>query len=292
MTAEVNEFKDYNQHLDSHLGLWVSDLKEIMEKLEKSSQNFYAMMFKSNEETYYSMITQACNGYYIEFISDKATGVEKSKFHETKEVRFDFTSFSKPTKSPYPIKASRATTHIDEMVNFYTEVIKGELLGKDTVDGVETARVKLNNADVILHFVNRPAPEDAKFTVEQLEAFVNSVHDKYVKSTSCGFDQHADHHWAYDQQSWTETLSSVAKKLEAGKHKYRWFSLPGDMHQIYAFDPSGWTFQLDFSPGNDVPSECASYSAACKSDDGCYGQGICNTESPFFVYELQKFLTI
>jgi hypothetical protein len=250
------------------------------------------MKFTSNGETYYSVMTMPCGGYYIELISEKATDIEKSKFHETKEERFDFTDFTKPSKEPYPIKVSRATTHIDEMVNFYTEVIKGKLLDKKEVDGTTIARVKLNSADVILHFVDRPAPEGAKFTVKQLETYVNSVHDKYVKSTNCGFDQFADHHWAYDSQSFTETLSSVAKKLEEGGHKYRWFSLPGDMHQIYAFDPSGWTFQLDLQPGNDVPEKTASYSAACKSDDGCYGQGLCNNESPYFVYELQKFLQI
>lgn len=286
MTAEVNGFAEYNQHLDSHLGLWVTDLKSILSELEENSQDHYAMKFTSAEETYYSVITQACDGYYIEFFSDKAEGVEKSKFHETKEVRFDFTDFKNPEKDFYPIQVSRATTMIDEMVNFFTEIVKGELLKKETVDGVEIARVKLNNADVILNFVNRPAPEGAKFTVKDLEDYVNSTHDKYVKSTHCGFDQHADHHWAYDQMSWTETLSSVAKKLEAGGHKYRWFSLPGGMHQIYAFDPSGWTFQLDWSDGNDVPSEVATYAADCKSNDGCYGQGICDNESPYFMYEL------
>lgn len=157
---------------------------------------------------------------------------------------------------------------------------------KTTDDGTEFAIVKLNNAGVQLHFVNRPAPASAQFSVKDLETYVNSVHDQYVKSVNCGFDQHADHHWAYDSQSWTETLSTVSKKLAAGGYKYRWFGLPGGMYQIYAFDPSGWTFQLDLQPGNDTPSTSASYSAACKSDDGCYGQGLCdNISSPFFQYE-------
>ena len=52
--------------------------------------------------------------------------------------------------------------------------------------------------------------------------------------------------------------------------------------QIYAFDPSGWTFQLDWLEGNDAPRKIASYSAACKSNDGCYGQGLCNEEEDVF----------
>ena len=53
---------------------------------------------------------------------------------------------------------------------------------------------------------------------------------------------------------------------------------PGGMSQIYAFDPSGWTLQLDWLPGDDVPRRLPTYSAACKSNDGCYGQGLCNND--------------
>ena len=134
----------------------------------------------------------------------------------------------------------------DEMVKFYTEVIGGEVTKRSTSNsGVQTTIVKLTHADAKLYFVNRPAPSDSKFSVADLEKYVNSVHDQYVKSTSCGFDQYADHHWAYDARGNDITLSSVATKLESGGYKYRWFALPGSMHQIYAFDPSGWTFQLD-----------------------------------------------
>ena len=52
--------------------------------------------------------------------------------------------------------------------------------------------------------------------------------------------------------------------------------------QIYAFDPSGWTIQLDWAAGNDVPRKVATYSAACKSNDGCYGQGLCDEEEDVF----------
>jgi hypothetical protein len=173
------------------------------------------------------------------------------------------------------------------MIDFYTNVVSGSLISRESVNGVDIAKVELDNAKAILHFVNRPADERADFTVEDLETYVNSVHDKYVKSTNCGFDQHADHHVAYDSmRSKGEDLSTVSKKLESGGHKYRWFELPSGTHQIYAFDPSGWTIQLDLAEGSDTPKTAASYSAACKSQDGCYGQGLCDDESPFFTYEL------
>jgi len=284
-TEEVNDFKDgYTQHLDSHLGVWVSDLKSTVEKFDKNKVTYYGMTWNDDGSDYYSVMTAPCGGYYIEFLSEKATGIESSTFHKTEENRFDFKNFSHPEMDFRPIKVSRATTKMDEMIHFYTKIIEGSLIRNVTVDGVHIAWVKLNYAqDMVLQFVNRPETKSAKFTVKDLEDYVNGVHDKYVKSHSCGFDQFADHHWAYDGfNDKTESLSSVAKKLDAAGYKYRWFQISGQgSTQIYAFDPSGWTFQLDWSPGNDVPKKIASYSAACKSNDGCYGQGLCNDENVF-----------
>jgi len=287
-TAEVNDFKDgYNQHLDSHLGVWVSDLTATIDKLESNSVPHYAMTWSIGEyHNYYSVMVTACGGFYIEFLSQRASGVDASKFHSVKETRFDFTNFSQPEplREYGPIIVSRATTKIDEMIAFYTEIVEGTVTKRETVDGVEIAQVQLQNApDMVMQFVNRPPPATAKFSVEDLENYVNSVHDQYIKSTNCGFDQFADHHWAYDARTQSETLSSVAKKLDAKGHKYRWFEIQYPSHngyQIYAFDPSGWTFQLDFMPGNNVPRQVATYSPNCKSNDGCYGQGMCNSEWP------------
>lgn len=117
------------------------------------------------------------------------------------------------------------------MISFYTETIGGEVVERKTLeDGTKYAVVKLTHADTQLIFIDRPAPEGSKFTVGDLEDYVNSVHDEYVKSVNCGFDQHADHHWAYDVRTTDITLSSVSKKLEEGGHKYRWFGLPDNKH--------------------------------------------------------------
>merc|ERR1719310_2522843 len=124
------------------------------------------------------------------------------------------------------------------MIDFYTKVFKGKLLKNGTTaDGVEYAWVQLDSApNMAIHFINRPAPKDAKFSVKDLEDYVNGVHDEYVKSPSCGFDQFADHHWAYDGSGRTETLSSLAKKLDKAGYKYRWFDIGQGTVQIYAFD--------------------------------------------------------
>ena len=102
---QVNDFEDgYNQHLDSHLGVWVSDLKSTMEQLEKDKAPHYAMTWTEGRDSYYSVMTVPCGGFYIEFLSEKATGIADSKFHKTKEIRFAFGNFSHPEMEYRPIK--------------------------------------------------------------------------------------------------------------------------------------------------------------------------------------------
>jgi hypothetical protein len=294
MTQEVGNFKQYNQHMDSNVGILTEDLSTYINKLDESGAYPYMKLtYDYDGSSFYTVLVQACDGFYVEIMSEIVSQhdtadfikMDEPRLHHDKELwQLDSTSKDKV------VKVSRATTKISEMISFYTQTIGGEVIEHKHKNGVEYAIVKLTHADAQLVFVNRPAPEGAKFTVEDLENYVNSVHDKYVKSVNCGFDQHADHHWAYDARTNDITLSSVAKKLEAGGYKYRWFGLPDNKHQIYAFDPSGWTIQLDLSEGNDVPSTTATYSAACKSDDGCYGQGLCDeAQGNHFMYNTKSW---
>lgn len=285
--AEVGDWFLYNQHMDSHVGIWTNDLSGYVAKIEKNGNKYIKLTWEQNHQTYYSVVGEACPGFFFELISDVSQGLTLEEHTFVNEPRLDTTTLQASYDVDTVVKVSRATTRIDEMIDFYTNVIGGSQISKTELDdGTIWAIVKLDHADAELHFVNRPAPQGSKFSVADLEDMVNSVHDKYVKSTNCGFDQYADHHWAYDcmQGGNTLTLSAVSKRLEEGGHKYRWFGLPGGNYQIYAFDPSGWTLQLDLSSGSDVPSTTASYSAACKSDDGCYGQGLCDDvkEGQFF----------
>ena len=292
ITNEVGDFKEMNQHMDSAAGIYTDDLSKYITKLENSDVKYPYFMQKavSDGKTSYTLMAQACPAYFVEILSDNAPSAhDTSDWTVTDELRFDWTDFESSSTDKV-VKVSRATTMLNEMVSFYTETIGGTVTKRSTSNsGTQTVIVKLTHADAQLHFVNRPASDSAKFTTADLEKYVNSVHDEYIKSTNCGFDQYADHHWAYDARSPQISdldLSSIAKKLQAGNYKYRWFETPNDRHLIYAFDPSGWTFQLDIAEGDNVPETCASYSAACKSNDGCYGQGICNNyQGDEFVYE-------
>lgn len=213
--------------MDSHLGVWTNSLSAYVSKLNDAGHSMIKMSFENSGDTFYSVMTMACPGFFVEFITDSDSGLDTWEYTLVDEPRLDFSSWTQPSTSQDTIvKVSRATTMIDEMVDFYTNVIGGTVLSRTTsTDGTEFAVVKLTYADAQIQFVNRPATAGQTFTVLDLETYVNSVHNTYVKSTNCGFDQYADHHWAYDSMN-TITLSEISEKLEAGGHKYRWFGLP------------------------------------------------------------------
>merc|ERR1719464_1116670 len=96
-SAEVNDFKDgYNQHLDSHLGVWVSDLSATISALNKANQDFYGMTWKVRNQSHYSVMTQACGGFYIEFLSRRRMKPDGATFHAVDDVQFDFSNFTVP----------------------------------------------------------------------------------------------------------------------------------------------------------------------------------------------------
>lgn len=57
----------------------------------------------------------------------------------------------------------------------------------------------------------------------------------------------------------------------------------GGITQLYMVDPTGFGIQFD-GPARDAPKNLPTYSANCKSDDGCTGQGKCNDTDIFFKF--------
>jgi len=99
----------------------------------------------------------------------------------------------------------------------------------------------------------------------------------------CGFDQWFDNHYAYDGTAGSS--AALDRYVENAKNNglpYHWWTVPSGMYQIYVIDPTGFSVQYDghaTNPPKDVPT----YSAACKSNDGCSGQGICKPSEFFFL---------
>lgn len=211
VTDQLNWF-DYNQHMDSHLGVYTNDLNGYATKLESNNIDNLKFTWTWNHEEYYSILTEACPGFFVELISAKSAApmFDSIHFRKVEEPRLLLSENIVTASGDSVVKVSRATTRIDEMIDFY-ETLGGSLQSKEELDdGTIWAIVKMDNAAAELHFVNRPAPEGSTFTVADYEDYMNSVHDKYVKSTNCGFDQYADHHWAYDNPMGSLTLTEAA----------------------------------------------------------------------------------
>lgn len=146
--------------MDSNLGVWTNKLSDYSAKLEANNINNIKFAFKYEEKTYYSILAQACTGFFVELIGDQDVTMNAEEFKFVNEPRMIFPQGSPSYSVDTVIKVSRATTRIDEMVDFYTNVIGGTTIHpKTTTDGIEWAVVKLTYADAHLHFVNRPAAE-------------------------------------------------------------------------------------------------------------------------------------
>lgn len=113
--------------MDSNLGIWTNSLSSYSTKLENNKINNIKFSFRYEERTYYSILAQACPGYFVELIGDQDMTMNAEEFALIDEPRMIFPNGSPNYDSDTVIKVSRATTRIDEMIDFYTNVIGGEV---------------------------------------------------------------------------------------------------------------------------------------------------------------------
>ena len=110
---------------------------------------------------------QACQGYFVEMISDQISMHDENDFEWTDEPRFYAKDWVKPKNGDdRVIKVSRASYNVEETAHFYSTIIDGKILKEETsTDGTHFVIIKLEHADVQVHIVKRDPPEDSIFTV-------------------------------------------------------------------------------------------------------------------------------
>jgi len=128
VSEQINWF-DYNQHMDSHFGVYTNDLNGYAIKMENNKISNLKFTWIWNNEEYYSILAEACPGFFVELIStvSAATGLDATNFKKVSEPRIDVTTDFSSYTSDTIVKVSRATTRIDEMIDFYTNVLGGSL---------------------------------------------------------------------------------------------------------------------------------------------------------------------
>jgi len=127
-----------------------------------------------------------------------------------------------------PIALSRAVTDFDGVKKFYGDVMGGTVVQQTSYheDGSEWLVMQLPNALTHIHFVKRPEKANSTFTVADFIKVHTDAHDKYIESPTCGFDQWADDHWAYDFKGGV-MADEVVEKLKANNFSYKVFNALG-----------------------------------------------------------------
>jgi len=158
-------------------------------------------------------------------------------------------------------------------------------------DGSEVLVVALYKPDNIVQInfwqgttaVN-PMEDDDLWTPALWETYMLGVHDEEFVSSTCGNDQWLDNHYSFDCTSDCQDvidISVYADQADKLGLKYHWWSV-GPVAQLYVSDPTGWMIQFGGMTSSG-PSYKPTYSADCKSDDGCEGRGYCNNHAINFV---------
>lgn len=81
--------------MDSHAGIWTNDLSGYVTKLNAAGHKMIKMSWSGNKQysdrIYYSVLTEACPGFFFELISDDSSGLKTDEFKFVEEPRLDFT---------------------------------------------------------------------------------------------------------------------------------------------------------------------------------------------------------
>lgn len=110
--------------------------------------------------------------------------------------------------------------------------------------------------------------------MKDFEDYMHSVHQEVFKSDVCGLDQWIDNRYAYGIYDGKHHIDTYADHAKSLGYPYHWVQAGPDV-QLFVVDPTGFGIQFD-GPSLNPPADLPFYSDACKSNDGCTGQGLCN----------------
>lgn len=103
-------------------------------------------------------MVEGCSGYFVEIISEEVSKHDTEDFIFMDEPRLYINEDirkSVPDNYDTVVKVSRATSDIEAMIKFYTEITPGTVVKREKKeDGTEIAVVKFNGgAEIYAQFV-------------------------------------------------------------------------------------------------------------------------------------------
>eukprot|EP01084_Bolivina_argentea_P197901 339031_1 len=303
---------NYDSFLDFNIAFWVQSLDDYIEKWQqfaiskdKTDTDFGPVQFQYIGIEWYYKLT------YID-LQIKSTDYKNNKFYSLlihspqSGINYEFISFKKPSdkyyknikwissdiqratfiqmNDPYPwnrpdkaliipVRISRATTNLDEMLEFYMNVMEAKLLYNsngvivDTLGGdnvaTKTAFLIAGDTKIELQFSERESWYTAgDFTLRQYELLLIETHDEVITTPFCGIDRWFDNHYGFDTWSNYGYLDRIIERLNVrNKQKYRVYKTPYEhssphgkieldkygadaTYIFFVFEPSGQTIQM------------------------------------------------
>ena len=123
-----------------------------------------------------------------------------------------------------PVRISRATSNIADVIDFYGSLFRADVYAFDTdsefdvygdgADSVSSVFVKLSGAQIELQFVQRPLTATfGDFTVDQYDSLLRDTHTAAISSPFCGQDRWMDNNVGYSTWELPGGLDAVYSDL-------------------------------------------------------------------------------
>eukprot|EP00091_Calanus_sinicus_P019818 TRINITY_DN512_c0_g1_i3.p1 TRINITY_DN512_c0_g1~~TRINITY_DN512_c0_g1_i3.p1 ORF type:complete len:231 (-),score=55.12 TRINITY_DN512_c0_g1_i3:315-1007(-) len=195
--SALDGFMDYN------LGLWTNDLSTYVRKFQAAGQRFLTLSWSSHAgKDYFSVLVKPCGFVVLELMSDTMADEFKSLAIPSNQrmIWQDYNS-EHVASGEYltPMKISRAVSSIDLVKDFYIDILGSTEVWEETFDdGVKLKVINAPQSSIHLQFWEGVPTGGNGWTPEDLEIYINNVHDEFMLSPTCGFDQWIDNHFAID----------------------------------------------------------------------------------------------
>eukprot|EP01084_Bolivina_argentea_P270202 459395_1 len=228
--AVIHKYSEYNfdSFFDNNMAFYVRNLESYLEQIDNNYQilkSYIGLKWyhpSINNKTFYSLIIQSPHSQrIIELISFNKPNLElytnirnNFEWKETSVIRASFKQYpinEYPwTKFDYidivPIRISYATSHLEQQIKFYTEIMESEILQleNDVIDilddiSVSYAFLKPIGSLIEILYIQRPIEYTyGSFTTAIYSNLLLDTHNDVITDAYCGLDRYFDNHYGYD----------------------------------------------------------------------------------------------
>ena len=142
-----------------------------------------------------------------------------------------------PSHFLYPLAISKVTSKMDDIVDFYEDILLATEVQYKHVNQSWGRSYKLWEANIVIRFVEAPD----SVLVRNIENIKKRTHNSAYVSPWCGTDRYYDNHYAFSPPWSADNMSMTAIASRARQHQTRWHC---ENEAIYLFEPTGDTVYM------------------------------------------------